>query len=101
MPIAQPGTDLSLVFAEGIGLHSVPAHHRAAHVKPQFASPETARHVMQEELYLLLVKIHQHAFHDENELRIGMLPKPNQFPVRTPRYRRCPVVRISAPDAKR
>ena len=81
MPVTKSGTDLSFVLAEGIGLHTVPAHHRAAHVKPQFTSPETARHVMQEELYLLLVKIHQHAFHDENELRIGMLPKQVVHPI--------------------
>ena len=72
MPVTKSGTDLSLVFAEGIGLHSVPAHHRAAYVKPQFASPEAARHVMQERLYLLLVKIHQHTLHDEDKFPVGM-----------------------------
>ena len=81
MPVAYAGTDLSLVLAERIGLHTMSAHYRAAHVKPQFTSPETVCHVMQEGFYLLLVEVHQYPLHDEDKFCFGMLPAQVIHPV--------------------
>ncbi len=73
VPVAQPGADLCLVLTQRIRFDAVPAHHGPADIEPDFSSAEAACHVVQEAPHLLLVEIHQHAFHNEDKRPVGML----------------------------
>ena len=70
--IIQSGADAGFVIAQGVGFHSVTAHHCTADIEPQLTSGETECDVMQEGFHLMFIEIHQNSFDNEDELGIGV-----------------------------